>query len=65
MIQNKTIIRPARLMRKACSSRPLCFNTWLRTVTNIPTAAILKIKFTLIYTLPVSIHPPDIPRSAK
>ena len=23
MIQNKTIIRPARLMRKACSSRPL------------------------------------------
>ena len=47
-IQNSTSTRPARLVRKACSSRPLCFNTWQMTDTRIPTAAILKMRFTLI-----------------
>ena len=42
------MISPARLVKNACSSLPLCFKTCPITVTRIPTAAILKIKFTLI-----------------
>ena len=48
-IQNNTIKSPARLVKNACSSLPLCFKTCPKTVTKIPTAAILKIKFTLIF----------------
>ena len=45
------MISPARLVKNACSSLPLCFKTCPITVTRIPTAAILKIKFTLIVFL--------------
>ena len=48
MIQVRTSIRPASERRNACSSRPLCFSIWLRMVTRIPTAAILKIRLTPI-----------------
>lgn len=45
-IQKSTSTRPARLVKNACSSLPLCFNTWQMTETRIPTAAILNIRFT-------------------
>ena len=48
IIQKSTITRPARLVKNACSSLPLCLRTWQMTDTSIPTAAILKMRFTSI-----------------
>ena len=36
------------VVSNACSSRPLCFNTWQTTDTRIPTAAMRKIRLTSI-----------------
>ena len=54
IIQNSTITRPARLVRNACSSLPLCLRTWQMTDTSIPTAAILKMRLTSIISLPLN-----------
>ena len=49
-IQDTTIIKPARLIKNECSSRPECFSTCPKIVTKIPTAAILKINSIVSYS---------------
>ena len=48
-------VSAAKLTRNACSSLPLCFSTWLRIDTRIPTAAILKIKLIVMVSLRITI----------
>ena len=51
--QKSTTISPARLVRNACSSLPLCLSTWLSTDTRIPTAPILKMIPTSSIVVPI------------